>query len=90
MSSGGEGHLVDAREISRLTGVPLPTIYQACKEGIIPHYRLRKAIRFDPSEVLGAMREMARRAVEEDLRNHLNAEPDLGVLALWGGDQDAN
>jgi excisionase family DNA binding protein len=88
--SGEDGVLVDAQEIARRTGLPISTIYQACKDGLIPHYRLRRAVRFDADEVIASMRGMAKRAVEENLKDQFESEPDFGVLALWGGEHDDN
>lgn len=48
--------LVDARTISRLTNLPLQTIWRACRDGSLPHYRLARTIRFDPVEVLRHIR----------------------------------
>lgn len=48
--------LVDARTIAKLTGMPLQTIWRACRDGILPHYRLARTVRFDPVEVLERIR----------------------------------
>lgn len=53
----GQGErLVDARTIARLTGIPLQTIWRACREGTLPHFRLARTVRFDPVEVLNHLR----------------------------------
>jgi len=50
------GPLVDAMEISRITGIPVQTIWRACRDRSIPHYRLARTVRFDPLEVLRHIR----------------------------------
>lgn len=80
--------LVDAKEISQLTGIPLSTIYKSCRDGSTPHYRLGRAVRFDPDEVLASMRKDAEGVVEEYHQGQIEAE--LRILEIWGGEQDAN
>jgi excisionase family DNA binding protein len=55
MSSDSE-HLVSAEELSALLSIPLQSIWRAARLGRIPAYRLGQLYRFDPAEVLEAMR----------------------------------
>lgn len=48
--------LVDAQTISKKTGMPLQTIWRACRDGSLPHFRLGRSIRFDQAEVLHLLR----------------------------------
>lgn len=45
-------HLVDARELSALLNVPTTWVWRAARQGIIPHRRFGKYMRFDPEHVL--------------------------------------
>jgi len=51
-ASGAERpHLMDAREVARLFGVPPSWVLQRARERRIPYYRVGKYVRFDPDEV---------------------------------------
>jgi len=70
--------LVDARTIAKMTGIPLQTIWRACRDGILPHYRLARTVRFDPVEVLEHIRKdstVGDRTIQSDGQASI-AEPD--------------
>lgn len=48
--------LIDANELSEITGLPVSTIWRGCRENKIPHFRFGKRLRFDPKEVLDTLR----------------------------------
>ncbi len=50
--------LVDVREMAAILGVPVSWLYQRTRLGIqaIPHVRIGKYVRFDPEEVLAALK----------------------------------
>jgi excisionase family DNA binding protein len=48
--------LVDATRLAQILNVTRLTIYRKVKRKDIPHYRLGREIRFDPDEVLKALR----------------------------------
>jgi len=51
--------LIDAKEMAKITNIPVSSIWRGCRQGTIPHYRHGRIVRFDPDEVLRAMRESA-------------------------------
>ena len=50
------GILVDARELSHITNIPISSIWRGCREGVLPHYRFGRTLRFDPNEVFACLR----------------------------------
>ena len=48
--------LVDTAAVADLLGVTTQTIYRMVADGRIPHYRVRGQLRFDPDEVIKAMK----------------------------------
>lgn len=53
--------LVDAATISKITSMPIQTIWRGCRDGVLPHYRLARTIRFDPQEILKLLRKESTR-----------------------------
>ena len=58
--------LVDAREIARLTGIPLQTIWRGARDGVLPHFRLARTVRFDPDEILELIRQESTSAAADE------------------------
>lgn len=81
--------LVDVKEISRLTGIPISTIYKGCRDGLIPFYRLARCLRLNPDEVLATLRKRAEETVEKNRMKQLEASIDVLEL-LEGGPVDDN
>jgi excisionase family DNA binding protein len=48
--------LIDAKQMARLTSLPISSIWRGCRDGSLPHYRLGRVVRFDASEVLSFLR----------------------------------
>jgi len=44
--------LATVEEIATATGLPVQTAYGFCREGLLPHVRFGRMIRFDPAQVL--------------------------------------
>lgn len=44
--------LMNITELSEATKIPVNTLYQLVNRGVLPHYKLGKALRFNLSEVL--------------------------------------
>jgi len=44
--------LLNIEEVSKLLGVKIPTIYGWISEGIIPHIKLGRLVRFDRKEII--------------------------------------
>jgi excisionase family DNA binding protein len=42
---------LDVEEFAEVTGVPVPSVYEGVKLGLIPHYQLGKHIRFVPQVI---------------------------------------
>ncbi len=51
--------LVNRRELAELLGVCERTITNMRADGILPHYRVRGGVRYDPAEILAVMRQAA-------------------------------
>ena len=45
--------LLTAGELNKETKILVPRIYQLCREGLIPHVRIGRSIRFSRQEVAG-------------------------------------
>ncbi len=43
--------LLKAQEVAGQTGLPLARVYELAREGQLPHVRLGRALRFDPTAV---------------------------------------
>ena len=44
--------LLSITELSQATKIPVNTLYQLVNRGVLPHYKLGRALRFDLNEVL--------------------------------------
>ena len=42
---------LNSGDVARLVGVGQVTIWQWCKQGILPHWRFHRTLRFDPMEI---------------------------------------
>lgn len=64
--------LVDAKEIAQQLGLSPSTVYKWCYQSKIPHYRLGRAVRFDPVEIWEWLR-----SPDQEMRQN-------GTSVKWG------
>lgn len=58
------GDLIRPDELAAGLKVCQATVYQWCKRGVIPHYKIEDAIRFDPQDIKPWLREKYRAATK--------------------------
>ena len=56
------GDMIRPDELAEGLKVSQATVYQWCKRGVIPHYKIEDAIRFDPQDIKPWLREKYRAA----------------------------
>lgn len=61
--------LVGVKEVAEILGVPRSTIWRACREGTLPHYRHKRAIRLSIQEVLLVWKHGISRIAESGLQD---------------------
>lgn len=57
LGSGDLPVMVDARQLSEITGMSIQTVWRGARDGILPHYRLSRSVRFDALEILEIIRQ---------------------------------
>jgi excisionase family DNA binding protein len=75
------GRLVTARELSELLGLAPATVLDKWERGELPGYKIGRAVRFDPEEILALSRREKRPSAEEKLSTTPRA-PGRGVVSL--------
>ncbi len=45
------GRMVDVQDLSAVMGISSKQVYALACRGAIPHYRIGRAVRFDPTEI---------------------------------------
>lgn len=67
MKQSNTPQLVSAEELAKLLGFSTWWVYQETREGRLPCVRFRRAIRFDPHEVMERARRSTERHASTDL-----------------------
>lgn len=62
--------LIGVKELAEILGIPRSSIWRACREGFLPHYRYGRLIRFRLQEVLLSLKHgIGKTAIEPGLQD---------------------